>query len=121
MGYSEDFKIHKMPTWVLPNTDPAFYDCESGSAIEQTAKVYYKVNELIKAYNAFIEVIDSKVIEQDKKIEDAISYMKEKLVETVSVLIAEAIANGEISVALEYEAENKALFLRVKDTKGAIE
>lgn len=47
--------IKLLPRWRLTDLRPAFYDCESGSAIEQTARVYAKMNELIEAYNAFAD------------------------------------------------------------------
>lgn len=44
-----------LPEWRLTNKYPAFYDSESGSAIEQTAKVYAAMQELIKEYNQFVK------------------------------------------------------------------
>jgi len=52
-----------LPHWRLTDPHPAFYDTESGSAIEQTAKVYAAMNELIKEYNAFVDSINTKITE----------------------------------------------------------
>ena len=49
--------IKNLPEWVLTGKSPAFYDTESGSAIEQTAKVYGAMRELIEAYNNFEEAV----------------------------------------------------------------
>lgn len=50
--------ILKLPKWVLTNKFPAFHDVESLTAIEQTARVYGKINELIDNYNSFAENIN---------------------------------------------------------------
>lgn len=49
--------IKNLPEWVLTSKSPAFYDTESGSTIEQTAKVYGAMRELIDAYNNFEKVV----------------------------------------------------------------
>ena len=50
--------ILKLPKWILTNKFPAFHDVESLTAIEQTARVYGKINELIDNYNSFAENIN---------------------------------------------------------------
>lgn len=55
--------INKLPHWVLINKFPAFNDLESLTAIEQTARIYGKINELIESYNKFAD-------ETNKIIED---------------------------------------------------
>lgn len=47
-------KIEMLPNWRIPDTSPAFYDTESATAIEQTARLHDKVRELIEAYNEFV-------------------------------------------------------------------
>lgn len=53
--------MKNLPNWVLTNKFPAFYDTESGSAIEQTAKVYGAMQELIKEHNEFIANITNSI------------------------------------------------------------
>lgn len=43
--------IELMPKWVLENTTPSFYDKDSVTVIEATAKLYGKMNELITKFN----------------------------------------------------------------------
>ena len=52
-----------LPHWCLTNTKPGFYDTDSGTAIEQTAKVYRVMNELITEYNTFVDNINTKIEE----------------------------------------------------------
>ena len=53
--------MYLLPKWVLPNKHPAFYDAESHTAIEQTAKVYGAMNDLVKEYNGFVDSINDKI------------------------------------------------------------
>lgn len=53
--------ILQLPKWLLTDKNPAFYDLESATAIEQTAKVYGAMRDLIKHYNEFVESIEREV------------------------------------------------------------
>ena len=52
--------IEFLPPWVETGLQPAFYDKESGTVLQQTARMYAKLNELIKdfnsLYNYFVEL-----------------------------------------------------------------
>lgn len=63
-----NFYIKHLPHWVLTDLQPAFYDVESGTALQQTAKMYGKVQELIDLYNEFV----TKVNQYIKDFEDGI-------------------------------------------------
>lgn len=53
----QDLFIEFLPPWVETGLQPAFYDRESGTVIQQTARMYAKVNELVKAVNGMDKVI----------------------------------------------------------------
>lgn len=55
--------IKLLPHWVLTDVNPAFYDVESKTAVEQTARVYAKMQELIKEYNEFVNEVNKAIIE----------------------------------------------------------
>ena len=128
-----NFYIKHLPHWVLTDLQPAFYDVESGTSLQQTARMYGKVQELIDLYNEFvtkvnkyikdfedgiiedfeefknciietmnqyIETIDTKINLQDTKIEDAINYMKNTIVETATELFEQALISGTIRANL---------------------
>lgn len=44
-------KINFLPPWVETNLQPAFYDLESGTSLQQTSRMYAKVNQLIRSVN----------------------------------------------------------------------
>ena len=140
--------LKHLPHWVLTDPQPAFYDCESATAVQQTAKIYTKIQELITLYNEFtndvnryitefedgiikdfncfqncviktmndyIESIDTKIELQDNKIQEAIDYMKENLVSTVTTLFNNAVHNGDITANLleTYDSDDESLVLSI--------
>lgn len=50
-------EINFLPPWVETNEQPAFYDAESGTCLQQTARMYGKVNQLIRSVNEQNETI----------------------------------------------------------------
>lgn len=146
--------LKHLPHWVLTDTLPAFYDCESATAIQQTAKLYGKIQELITIYNDFvrdvnryitefeegiikdfncfqncviktmndyIESIDTKIELQDNKIQEAIDYMKNNLVSTVTTLFNQAVQNGDIRATLleTYDPDNESLVFSIVASEGS--
>ena len=47
--------IDFLPPWIETGVQPAFYDKESGTVLQQTARMYAKVNELTQSVNDYIE------------------------------------------------------------------
>lgn len=118
-----DEKIKQLLDWCVTDYQPAFYDCESATAIEQTGILHAKIKELISEYHEFlfksdefkncltkiihnyIHMIDDKIKLQDLKIEEDITYIKNNIVETSQEIINNAIKNGDISLISSYENE----------------
>ena len=150
----EKYYLKHLPHWVLTDTLPAFYDCESATAVQQTAKIYAKIQELITLYNEFtnevnryitdfengiikdfncfqnciiktmndyIATIDMKINLQDTKIEDAVNYMKNNLVSTVTTLFNQAVQNGDITATLyeDYDSDDESLVLSIVASEGS--
>lgn len=44
-------KINFLPPWVETGLQPAFYDRESGTVLQQTSRMYDKVNQLVRSVN----------------------------------------------------------------------
>lgn len=53
--------MRKLPHWALTDKNPAFYDTESATAIEQTAKLYGAMQELIEEYNQFVDGVNQNI------------------------------------------------------------
>ena len=63
--------LKHLPHWVLTDPQPAFYDCESATAVQQTAKIYAKMQELITLYNEFTRDVNRYITEfEDGIIKD---------------------------------------------------
>lgn len=94
--------MKQLPNWVLTNPFPAFYDSESGSAIEQTAKVYKAMQELIKEHNTFIEQLNETI----KNIDSDNAKFKEcitELVENYIKLIDEKMIQQDLLITENFE------------------
>lgn len=112
--------MDKLPHWVVTDMFPARFDLESATAIEQTAKVYGKMNELIDSYNKWIDSLN-KHIENfengqlseyelyktamrqefqdfidtiDLKVQDLTNYMRDNLRESCQGLLDELSADA---------------------------
>lgn len=68
-------------------------------------------NQIIETMNDYIDCIDMKIDNQDRKIEEAIQYMKDNIVATVTQLFEEAIQEGTIqaSLGVDYNAQTEEL------------
>lgn len=65
--------INFLPPWVETNIQPAFYDKQSGTCLQQTARMYNKVNELVRIANEQWETIQDYInqfIELKDYVED---------------------------------------------------
>ena len=60
--------LKHLPHWVLTDPQPAFYDCESATAVQQTAKIYAKIQELITLYNQFTNDVNRYITEFEEGI-----------------------------------------------------
>lgn len=87
-----------LPKWALTDKFPAFYDTESGSAIEQTAKVYAAMQELIKEYNSFADNVNQIISEFKTE--------SEKENECFKVCVTNLIENYIKSIDLMIEKQN---------------
>lgn len=67
--------IEFLPPWVETGRQPAFYDKESGTVLQQTARMYAKVNELVKAFNDLSEETKATVDEYIAKFVELHDYV----------------------------------------------
>ena len=61
--------IDFLPPWIETGVQPAFYDKESGTVLQQTARMYAKVNEVVQSVNNQNETI-ADYIEQFNELHD---------------------------------------------------
>ena len=76
--------IKPLPSWALINRFPAFYEGESLTAVEQTARVYAKINELIDSYNKYVSEINVQLTELETKHNEDIECTIKTIVKITS-------------------------------------
>lgn len=62
------YQIQFLPHWVLTDLQPAFYDSESGTILQQMSRLYPKIQELIKTYNDFVTEVNRYITEFEEGI-----------------------------------------------------
>lgn len=67
--------INFLPPWVETNIQPAFYDKESGSVLQQTARMYAKVNQLVRHFNCLSKETKETVEEYIAKFVELKDYV----------------------------------------------
>ena len=79
--------IDVLPPWVETGLQPAFYDLESGTVLQQTARMYAKVRELGVAFNTFAENVTNEVNTFEQNVNDKIEQFEHDTTETVDEYI----------------------------------
>lgn len=62
----ENIFIELLPPWIETGLQPAFYDKESGSVLQQTARMYAKINDIIKNVNNQNTIINDYISKFDE-------------------------------------------------------
>mgnify|MGYP003293753474 FL=1 len=75
--------MKRLPHWVLTDSFPAFYDSESLTATQQTARVYGAMQELIDSYNQFVDEINGHIDEHENSLEKDVCEFKSKIIHTM--------------------------------------
>lgn len=70
--------IDVLPPWVETGLQPAFYDLESGTVLQQTARMYAKVQELTTAYNTFTENVTDEINTFEHNVNETVAEYIEK-------------------------------------------
>ena len=79
--------IDILPPWVETGLQPAFYDLESGTVLQQTARMYAKVRELTEAFNQFSEDVSNEINSFEQETNDEIERFEGVINDTVEEYI----------------------------------
>lgn len=106
-----NFYIKHLPHWVLTDLQPAFYDVESGTSLQQTAKMYGKMQELIDLYNEFVTKVnkyikdfEDGIIQDFEEFKNCIIVTMNQYIETIDTKIN--LQDTKINNAIEYMKDN---------------
>lgn len=126
-------RIPLLPNWVMTGNNPAFYDSESLTAIQQTARLYGAVRQLQEDYNTFAAELETNINNFESATTEEINTFKAgvsadlaefreeinnihaTVVATATEYMREAIYSGELAVSLEvdYNIENEELTIEL--------
>lgn len=108
--------INPLPMWCIPDIHPAFFDSESATAIEMVAKLYGAIKSIIENYNAFIEDVETRIDNQDEKINETIGYIKDNFTKALQDILTDMLNDGSINVDFRYDKESESInFVFVKE------
>ena len=106
-----NFYIKHLPHWVLTDLQPAFYDVESGTTLQQTSRMYAKIQELIDLYNEFVTKVnqyitdfESGIIKDFEDFRNCIIVTMNQYIETIDTKIN--LQDTKINDAIEYMKDN---------------
>lgn len=74
----ENIFVEFLPPWVETGLQPAFYDKESGTVLQQTARMYARVNMLIRMFNKLSKNTKEEVERFEKQVNDTVDEYIEK-------------------------------------------
>jgi len=104
-------RIENLPNWCLVNKNPSFYDTESKTVLEETVKIYGKIQELISDYNLFVNEVNKKIDEfttSTDKDQECFKQTITKLIEDYIVSIDTKISKQDLEIkeAVNFMKEN---------------
>lgn len=125
--------MKQLPLWVLNEKFPSFYDMESKTVIEQTARVYGAMRSLIEEHNKMISNLNGNIEEFEQitgskydvfamglrqefqdfidivnlQIEKLEQYMTNNLEDAINDLVS----SGVLNIGLEYNIDEEELTL----------
>lgn len=81
-------RIDLLPAWTLTNLQPAFYDSESATVLQQMSKVYAKMQELLEDYNSFVKDINTTIDDFQNGIISDFDCFKNCIIKTMNDYIS---------------------------------
>ena len=80
----KNYHIRPLPFWVLTDLQPAFYDSESGTVLQQLSRIYPKIQEVIDRYNDFVREVNRYIDEFETGIINDFECFKNCIIKTMN-------------------------------------
>lgn len=105
------YHIRPLPYWVLTDLQPAFYDSESGTVLQQLSRIYPKIQEVINAYNDFVRDVNRYIDEFETGIINDFECFKNCIIKTMNDYIETIdtkinLQDMDIQNAIDYMKNN---------------
>lgn len=94
-------RFKNIPNWVISKSLPAFYDTESGTAIEQTARLHGTIKDLITDYNNFVSSLTeeiNKFIDSVEKDQDDFEVKITKVIHDYLHMLDDKIKSQDLKI-----------------------
>ena len=78
------YHIRPLPYWVLTDLQPAFYESESGTVLQQLSRIYPKIQEVIDRYNDFVREVNRYIDEFENGIINDFDCFKNCIIKTMN-------------------------------------
>lgn len=107
----KNYHIRPLPFWVLTDLQPAFYDSESGTVLQQLSRIYPKIQEVINSYNDFVREINRYIDEFENGIIADFECFKNCIIKTMNDYIESIdtkinLQDMDIQNAIDYMKDN---------------
>lgn len=109
--------IKRLPHWVLIDKFPAFYESESLTSIEQTARLYSKMNEMIESYNKYVTEINETI----ESFENETNADLKKFIEHISCLTSAYIRSVDLKLSQQDRKISEVYAAFSKDVQKTID
>lgn len=83
----ENIFVEFLPPWVETGIQPAFYDKESGTVLQQTARMYARVNMLIRMFNKLSKQTKQEIETFEENVNETVTEFTENVTEIVNTYI----------------------------------
>lgn len=118
--------VEFLPPWVEAGTQPAFYDKESGTVLQQTARMYDRVNMLIRMFNKLSKETKEVVEEYIEKFNELHQYVDDyfdnmDVQEEINNKIDAMVADGSFQLILNTYVQPQLQLLDGKISNEAFE
>lgn len=107
----KNYHIRPLPFWVLTDLQPAFYDSESGTVLQQLSRMYPKIQEVINSYNDFVREVNRYINEFENGIIADFECFKNCIIKTMNDYIESIdtkinLQDMDIQNAIDYMKDN---------------
>ena len=107
----KNYHIRPLPFWVLTDLQPAFYDSESGTVLQQLSRIYPKIQEVIDRYNDFVREVNRYIDEFENGIIKDFNCFKNCIIKTMNDYIETIdtkinLQDMDIQNAINYMKDN---------------
>ena len=110
----ENIFVEFLPPWVETGLQPAFYDKESGTVLQQTARMYDRVNMLVRMFNRLsrnTKTVVENYIEKFNELHEYVDdYFENHFDEEIRAKIDEMVDDGSLESIILAAIHQQMLF-----------